>query len=111
MSRRYDHIKKYEKEIIELKAQGLTLRKIGELYGFSYEQVHNFITRYNANQRKIETGIALRAKGRPPKDYVVTEDMKINELKYIIARKDSKIKRLEMENELMRDFLSHTERK
>lgn len=30
--------------------------------------------------------------------------MKINELKYIIARKDSKIKRLEMENELMRDF-------
>ena len=87
------------------------MREIGELYGFSYEQVHNFITRYNANQRKIETGIALRAKGRPPKDYVVTEDMKINELKYIIARKDSKIKRLEMENELMRDFLSHTERK
>ena len=37
--------------------------------------------------------------------------MKINELKYIIARKDSKIKRLEMENELMRDFLSLTERK
>ena len=111
MSRRYEHIKKYEKEILELKAQGLTLREIGELYGFSYEQVHNFITRYNANQRKIEAGIALRAKGRPPKDYVVTEDMKINELKYIIARKDSKIKRLEMENELMRDFLSHTERK
>ena len=45
------------------------------------------------------------------KDYEVTEDMKINELKYIIARKDSKIKRLEMENELMRDFLSLTERK
>ena len=53
----------------------------------------------------------MKAKGRPPKDYEVTEDMKINELKYIIARKDSKIKRLEMENELMRDFLSLTERK
>ena len=53
----------------------------------------------------------MKAKGRPPKDYEVTEDMKIKELKYIIARKDSKIKRLEMENELMRDFLSLTERK
>ena len=53
MSRRYDHIKKYEKEIIELKEQGLTLREIGELYGFSYKQVHNFITRYNANQKWV----------------------------------------------------------
>ncbi|RGF32660.1 hypothetical protein DW063_10870 [Ruminococcus sp. AF43-11] len=59
----------------------------------------------------MKAGIAIRAKGRPPKDYEITEDMKINELKYIIARKDSKIKRLEMENELMRDFLSLTERK
>ena len=53
----------------------------------------------------------LKTKGRQPKDCEITEDMKINELKYIIARKDSKIKRLEMENELMRDFLSLTERK
>lgn len=37
--------------------------------------------------------LALKVKGRPPKDYEITEDMKINELKYIIARKDSKIKR------------------
>lgn len=111
MSRSYEHISKYEREILELKAQGLTLREIGEELGFSYKQLHNFITRYNAKQRKVEAGIALKAKGRPPKDYEVTEDMKINELKYIIARKDSKIKRLEMENELMRDFLSLTERK
>ena len=111
MSRSYRHISQYENEILELKAQGMTLREIGKLYGFSYEQVHNFISRYNEKQRKIEAGISLKAKGRPPKDYEVTEDMKINELKYIIARKDSKIKRLEMENELMRDFLSLTERK
>lgn len=111
MARSYEHISKYEREILELKGQGLTLREIGEQLGFSYEQLHNFITRYNAKQRKIDAGIALRAKGRPPKDYEITEDMKINELKYIIARKDSKIKRLEMENELMKDFLSLTERK
>ena len=58
-----------------------------------------------------KAGAVLKVKGRPPKDYEITEDMKINELKYIIARKDSKIKQLEMENELMRDFLSLTERK
>ena len=111
MPRSYQHISKYEKEILELKSQGLTRKEIGEKLGFTKEQVHNFITRYNEKQRKIKTGIAIRTKGRLPKDYEITEDMKINELKYIIARKDSKIKRLEMENELMRDFLSLTERK
>ena len=50
-------------------------------------------------------------KGRPPKDYIVSEQDKVAELKYILARKDAKIKSLEMENELMRDFLSLTERK
>ena len=111
MPRSYQHISKYEKEILELKAQGLTRKEIGAKLGFTEKQVHNFITRYNEKQRKLKAGVAIRAKGRPPKDYEITEDMKINELKYIIARKDSKIKRLEMENELMRDFLSLTERK
>ncbi len=111
MPRSYQHISNYEKEILELKAQGLTRKEIGAKLGFTKEQVHNFISRYNEKQRKIKAGVALKAKGRPPKYYEITEDMKINELKYIIARKDSKIKRLEMENELMRDFLSLTERK
>ena len=39
------------------------------------------------------------------------EEDKVAELKYILARKEAKIKMLEMENELMRDFLSLTERK
>ena len=111
MARSYKNISKYEKEILELKSQGYTLREIGEKYGFTYDQVHNFITRYNKKQRKIEAGIAIRKKGRPAKDSVVTEEMKLAELRYIIARKDAKIKQLEMENELMRDFLSLTERK
>ena len=111
MPREYRNIQKYEQEISELKSQGYTLREIGNKFGFTYKQMHNFITRYNANMRKQASGIALKKKGRPPKDYVVTEDMKIQELKYIIARKDSKIKALEMENELLRDFLSLTERK
>ena len=105
MPRSYEHISKYENEINEMRANGKTVREISEELGFSIKQIRNFITRYNQKQKRTAAGIALRAKGRPPKDYEVTEDMKINELKYIIARKDSKIKRLEMENELMRDFL------
>jgi len=111
MPRSYRHIKEYENEILKLKEQGYTLRKIGEKYGFTYEQVHNFISRYNIKQRKIAAGISLKKKGRPPKDYAVSEQNKVSELKYILARKEAKIKSLEMENELMRDFLSLTERK
>ena len=101
----------YEKEILELKKQGITNREIGLKYGLTKEQIKDFIKRYNRKQRKVEAGIALRKKGRPAKDSVVTEEMKTTELRYIIARKDARIKQLEMENELMRDFLSLTERK
>ena len=111
MSRGYRRIKQYEKEIFELRSQGMTLREIGEKYGFTYEQMHNFISRHNMNQRKITVGVALKRKGRPPKNYDISETDKVTELKYILARKEAKIKSLEMENELMRDFLSHTERK
>ena len=111
MSRSYRNISEYEEEILRLKAQGMTLREIGENYGFTYEQVHNFITRYNRKQKKIAAGIAIKKKGRPPKDYQVSEEDKIAQLRYIIDRKDARIKSLEMENELMRDFLSLTGRK
>ncbi len=111
MSRSYRHIKDYEAEILELKRQGLTKREIGDKLGFSFEQIHNFISRYNERQRCISAGIAIKRKGRPPKNYVVKEEDKVAELRYILARKEAKIKSLEMENELMRDFLSLTERK
>ena len=112
MPRSYRHIKQYEKELLELKAQGITVREIGEKFGFSYEQTHEFFKRYNRKQRKIKESKTIHKKGRPPKtDKYDIETTKVNELKYIIARKDSKIKALEMENELMRDFLSLTERK
>ena len=48
MSRSYRNISMYEQEILEMKSQGKTLREIGNRYGFSYEQVHNFIARYNS---------------------------------------------------------------
>ena len=111
MPREYRHMQEYEREIIELYEKGLTLWEIGGKFGFTYKQMREFKTRYNRKQKKLAAGIALKRKGRPPKDYVVSEQDKVSELKYILARKEAKIKSLEMENELMRDFLSLTERK
>lgn len=111
MSRNYRHISKYEKEILELKEKGLTKREIGERLGFSVDQIHNFISRHNKKQRKIAAGIIIKNKGRPVKDSTVKEEDKLADLRYKLARRDARIKQLEMENELMRDFLSLTERK
>ena len=111
MPREYKHIKDYEKEIEELRKEGYSSREIGIKFGFSYKQMRNYFYRHNVEQRKIAAGVAIKRKGRPPKDYVVSEQDKVAELKYILARKDAKIKSLEMENELMRDFLLLTERK
>ena len=111
MQREYRHIQEYEKEILELRAQGKTGREIREKFGFSIKQMENFITNYNRRQEKIAAGIAIKKKGRPAKDSIVTEEDKLADLRYKLARKDARIKQLEMENELMRDFLSLTERK
>lgn len=62
MPRSYRHISQYEDEIIELRNQGITKRKICEKYGFTMKQLTNFITRYNEKQRKIKAGIALKSK-------------------------------------------------
>ena len=111
MSGKRQNIKQYEKEIFELKEQGLTYKQIGERFGIERIKIKKFFERHRVRQRKLEAGIALKKRGRPPRDYVVREEDKIAELKYIIARKEAKIKSLEMQNELMRDFLSLTERK
>ncbi|MBO4491737.1 MAG: hypothetical protein J5944_10295 [Lentisphaeria bacterium] len=75
------------------------------------KQITGFITRYNNREKKLAAGIVVRRRGRPPKDYVVSEESKLAELRYILDRKNARIKSLEMENELLRDFLSLTERK
>ncbi len=116
MSREYRHIKQYEKEIEELKKQGLTQREIGEKFGFSREQIKEYLKRERRKERKITAGIIVKPKGRPRKDGIelppsVQQLSKLTQLQYELLMKERHIKRLEMENELMRDFLSLTERK
>ena len=116
MPRSYRHIQQYEKELVKMKEEGKTVREIGEKFGFSYEQMHEFFKRYNRKQRKLEAGIALKRKGRPRKDGTelppsIQQLSKLTQLQYKLASKERELKRLEMENDLMRDFLSLTERK
>ena len=116
MPRSYRHIQQYEKEMVELKEEGMTVKEIGAKFGLTYEQTHDFFKRRNRKQRKLKAGIAIKRKGRPRKNGAelppsVQQLSKLTQLQYELARKEAEIKRLEMENELMRDFLSLTERK
>ena len=116
MSRSYRHISQYANKIHELRKQGMNLNEIAKQLGFTYKQIRNFVYRENRNQRKLTSGIVIKPKGRPRKDGgelppSIQQLSKYAQLQYDLSRKERYIKRLEMENELMRDFLSLTERK
>jgi orotate phosphoribosyltransferase-like protein len=100
MSRKYTHMKAIEKEIFEMKVNGKTRREIAEHFKLTVKQVENLITRHNNAAKRLEAGIIPRQRGRQPKGFVVSEQ-----------EKDYEIKRLKMENELLRDFLRHAGRR
>ena len=114
MSKKYQNIKQYENIILELKSQGFTHREIGEKLGLRYIQIKKCVERYNKRQRMIKAGKTQHAIGRPCKNGELPPSIqrldKLAQMRYVLASKERYIKRLEMENELMRDFLSLTER-
>ena len=116
MARKYRHISDYENEIIGMWNNGKTLREIGEILGFTFNEMQDFKTRYNKKQRQKEAGKAIHRKGRPCKKEgelppSIQRLDKLAQMRYTLASKERYIKRLEMENGLMRDFLQRTERK
>jgi len=87
--------------VLQMKAEGKTNREISEYYEFKDKLViKQLISRYNRRQRMLKAGILPRRKGRPPNGYIVTAD-----------EKDNEIKRLKMENALLRSFLQIVGRK
>ena len=95
MKRTYTHIRLLENEIIEFRNAGKTRQEIADTLGLTKLQVKWWISRYN--QRIMEDATVVpKARGRKP---AVT----LAEYKY-------EVKRLRMENELLRDFLWLTER-
>ena len=100
-SRGYTHIQALDKVIREMIEEGKTQREIAEYLGFKNKRViHQYLKRERKKQLQIANGILPRRKGRAPKGYVPTEQ-----------EKDNEIKRLKMENELLRDFLRIAGRK
>ena len=100
MPRKYTHIKQYEDLILQLKEEGYSHREIGEMTGFTKDEIRGLIKRRNRMSRKIEEGYVPKPKGRPRVRPITAEEELRKELK-----------KLQMENDLLRDFLSETERK
>lgn len=101
--RGYTAISKVKTEVLELLAQGKTHREVAEHFGFRDKYVvTQFVKRHNKRQQKIAAGIMPRKQGRHRKDEVQLDAE---------LEKDYEIKRLKMENELLRDFLRATGRK
>lgn len=100
MPRKYTKIKELESEVLRMKAEGKTNREIAEHFGLTLEQIKNLVKRHNRNERNVKQGNPPKAKGRPRKRPMTTEE-----------EKDRRIAQLEMEVELLRDFLHLTGRK
>lgn len=67
MPRKYIHIQEHEKEIFEMRDQGMTWREIGEKFGFSKNQMKQFNNRHNRKQRNLTAGIPQNPRGGPEK--------------------------------------------
>lgn len=99
----YTHVQELLPEIEAMLASGKTQREVAEYFGFRDKYVvKRLMKRERTKQAKLEAGIAVRPKGRPRKD---------SEPRDIIAEQAYEIRRLRMENELLRDFLRSAERK
>ena len=98
--RKYTRVKTVEGLIVTMRAEGLTLREIGDEVGLSYKQMRDWSYRHNREQRNIAIGKEPRPKGRLRKDSQPPKQDTQKELE-----------RLRMENKLLRDFLQSTERK
>lgn len=101
--RNYTHVQALIPEIEGMLAAGKTQREVAEYYGFKDKYVvKELLKRERRKERKLEAGILPRPKGRPRKDASPRD---------IVAEQAYEIRRLRMENELLRDFLQSTERK
>ena len=97
--RKYTHVKELEVEILSMREAGKTRREIAEQLGLEKRQIETWITRYYRRQKKIATGIPPKQKGRARKRPLSSTE-----------EYEKEIARLQMENQLLRDFLQSTER-
>lgn len=97
-----------EEIIIAMREAGKSRQEIADELGFTKVQIKNWVNRYNRKNKKQAEGIPTLPTGRPRKDYELTDENRVAYYKRQLRLTQSENKRLKMENELMRDFLSRT---
>ena len=97
--RKWTNLELYEPEIIRLREAGLTRQQIADELRLEKVQIKNWINRYNKRQSVLPDR-APKPKGRPRKDGQAPQQ-----------NMETELRRLRMENKLLRDFLRSTERK
>ena len=97
--RKYVHISEYEAIILSMRQEGYTRREIADTLGLSIKQIETWVTRYNKRQALLLAGKERKVRGRPRKDGKPSQE-----------RVETELKRLRMENKLLRDFLQSMER-
>lgn len=99
--RKYTNLQILLPEIKEMIAQGKSHREIEEHFGLTGERpVHHLLKQEHRREKKALAGIITKPKGRPRKDGMPQKQ-----------NIETELKRLRMENKLLRDFLQSTERK
>lgn len=87
-------------EVLRLRDEGKSHREISEYFGLeSKDVIKKLLERHRKKERLIEAGLIPRKKGRPRKHEIQGEKFK-----------DNKIKQLQMQNQLLRSFLSEAGR-
>ena len=100
MPRSYMKVEKLATAVFERKLKGETNRQIAESYGLTQTQIEQLVNRQNRKRKKLEAGIIIRPKGRPPKAAQTPE-----------AVQEQEIRQLRMTVELLRNFLSEAGRR
>ena len=101
MYKNYTPILLYKDKIIQMVEDGKTHKEIADHFGFKDRfVVKDFLKRERRKERKAEQIKQPKLCGRPSKNKTPTEQ-----------DKDREIKRLKMENDLLRDFLHLAGRK
>ena len=101
-------LKDNEKIIIAMREAGKSRQEIADELGLTKSQIKSWVTRYNRKNEKQARGIPTLPTGRPRKDYELTDENRLEYYKRQVRLAKSENKRLKMENDLMRDFLSLT---
>jgi len=88
--RKYADIKKVELQILQMRADGKSKKQIANELGLQTIQIKNWINRYNRKQTLPANERITKKKGRPKK---------------VSLSEEQTIKQLQMENELLKNFL------